>query len=296
MRLAAVLTVVGVIGVGALASTVTGRVARVKVEFPQDQPGDTWVLVGSDDRARLETDAQYLVGEGSPDGARADIVMAVRRIDGVTTSLAVPRDVIVGSASGSPVRLTHTLDPDPQELVDALCVDLGIAADHLVIMDMEGLIDLVDSMGGIDVELEHAVKDEAAGLALPAGPQRLDGDSALALVRSREGTRFEGGRWVEADDGVERRMRAGAVVQRAIGDRIRSLWRNPARLPGSAWAASDAVTLDSRSALFGLVGLGAPERTMVLPTGDDLGGLAIRPADDASEVISEFTAAAGCRL
>lgn len=290
------LAVAGVIGVGVAVFMLTGRVARVNVEFPQDQPGDTWVVVGSDDRARLESDAQYLVGEGSPVGARADIVMAVRRIDGVTRALAVPRDLIVASASGSPVRLTHTLEPDPQELVDALCADLGIAADHLVIMDMEGLIDLVDAMGGLDVELDHAVKDEAAGLALPAGRQRLDGDSALALVRSREGTRFERGRWVDTNDGVERRMRSGSVVYRAIGDRIRSLWMHPTRLPASAWAAADAVTLDSRSALFDLVALGAPEQTAILPTGDDLGGLAIRGADDASEVVAEFTGAADCAL
>jgi LCP family protein required for cell wall assembly len=296
LRRAAVVIAAGLISVGLASYLLRGRVAHLEVRLPHDHPGDTWILVGSDSRDRLETDAGYLVGEGKPDGARADIVMAVRMVDGVATALAIPRDVIVGSASGSPVRLAHTLDPDPQELVDALCVDLGIAADHIAIMDMEGLIDLVDAMGGVDVDLPHAIRDEAAGLDLPSGPQQLDGASALGLVRSRKSTELRGERWVSTDDGHQRRMRSANEVFSAIGNRADSLWRDPVRASRTAWVAAGAVTLDRGSGLFDLAGLRAPEDITILPTEKPSQARALRLTDDAPEVVSRFTGSESCSL
>lgn len=288
-------------GVGLWVVLMTGRVTHVEVDLPHDQPGDTWVLVGSDSRERLDTDAPYLIGDDSPrgeeppDGARADIVMVLHRDENTTKALAIPRDVLVGSGSGAPTRLALTLDPDPQVLVDALCADLGIATDHLVIMDMEGLIDLVDSMGGIDVELDRTVTDQAAGLDLRAGPQRLDGEAALALVRSRNAVELQGRRWVVADDGAQRRIRSSTQVFTAMRRRAESLWRDPVALTRSAWVAAGAVTLNDATTISDLAALRAPETTVTLPTEGDTGIRALTVSDDARDFVSRVTGSTRCR-
>ena len=53
-------------------------------------------------------------------------------------------------------------------------------------IDFEGFEKFVDTLGGIDVELPEPVKLTYAGKTLPAGKQRLNGSTALELVRERE--------------------------------------------------------------------------------------------------------------
>lgn len=274
---------------------VLGRLDRVEVRFPRDQPGDTWLIVGSDSRRGIDPGLDYLAGPGRAPGERADIVMLVRRSGGHVSTLSVPRDLIVTSPTGSPTRLAHMIDPDPQAVVDAICEDLGVAVDHLVIIEMAGLMEVVDALGGVDVELRYPVRDEAAGIDLRAGPQHIDGDTALGLVRSRKAVELRDGRWVEEPDGADQRMRAAAWLLRAIGDRTRGLWRHPLRLWDATAAATDALTLDQGSGLYELFELGRPEHVTILPTEGEPGDRGRVAGERAREVVAGFTGAGRCR-
>jgi polyisoprenyl-teichoic acid--peptidoglycan teichoic acid transferase len=70
---------------------------------------------------------------------------------------------------------------------------LGIQIHYFAAIDIEGMRQLIDAVGGVDVVVEHAIRDPhyrdslsgRRGFRIEAGPQHLDGDTAMAFVRSR---------------------------------------------------------------------------------------------------------------
>lgn len=98
---------------------------------------------------------------------------------------------------------------------------LGIEIDHVASIDMLGLIEVVDAIGGVTVFVTRPIDDPFyrparggdRGFQLDAGWQEMDGATALAYARSRLG---EGGNdFVRA--GRQQRLLA------AIRDRVREL-------------------------------------------------------------------------
>lgn len=63
----------------------------------------------------------------------------------------------------------------------------GQPIDYFAEVNLAGFYDLAESLGGVEVCLNHAVYDEYSGADFPAGPQRLDAAQALAFVRQRHG-------------------------------------------------------------------------------------------------------------
>ncbi|MET9628133.1 LCP family protein [Lentzea sp. NPDC006480] len=61
----------------------------------------------------------------------------------------------------------------------------GIRIDHFVQIDFNGFRDVIDRLGGIDINVPEPIDDEKSGLHVPAGPTKLDGTQALAFVRTR---------------------------------------------------------------------------------------------------------------
>jgi hypothetical protein len=120
------------------------------------------------------------------------------------------------------VRLTLLYDESPQKLVDGICDSLGIGIDHLVAIDFKGLQRLVDSVGGITVDIDAATRSTATGLDLAAGSQKIDGATALQLVRTRTGEKIFFGGWVYIFNGAELRMRNSEIVLQALGQAMRA--------------------------------------------------------------------------
>ena len=88
--------------------------------------------------------------------------------------------------------------------------------DHLAVMNLRGFVTLVDAVGGVEVTLEHPLRDEHAHIDLPAGTQRLDGRTALGFVRSRQGEILAGGTWTPDPEGAAGRQRRGGEVFRSL--------------------------------------------------------------------------------
>ncbi|MFS8104119.1 LCP family protein [Lentzea alba] len=61
----------------------------------------------------------------------------------------------------------------------------GVRIDHFVQIDFNGFRDVIDRLGGVEIDLPEPINDEKSGLHVPAGPQKLDGTQALAFVRTR---------------------------------------------------------------------------------------------------------------
>jgi len=78
----------------------------------------------------------------------------------------------------------------PGLLARTLELNFGVKVDHYIAVSMDVFVNLVDTLGGIDVTLAEAVdgrtaSDRSARLVFPAGDQHLSGDQALTLGRIR---------------------------------------------------------------------------------------------------------------
>jgi LCP family protein required for cell wall assembly len=82
----------------------------------------------------------------------------------------------------------------PATLKAAVSELLGTRIHYFAAIDMEGMRQVVDTLGGVDVTVERAISDPgykdtltgATGLVIQAGRQHLDGATALGYARSRK--------------------------------------------------------------------------------------------------------------
>lgn len=93
--------------------------------------------------------------------------------------------------------------------------------------DLAGFADVVDAVGGVEVDVPEPVRDRAAGLEiLRPGRQTVDGLTALALVRSRHPEHLVDGVWTPAPPDPEGRALGRRLGARRVRE-SRSLIRCP---------------------------------------------------------------------
>jgi LCP family protein required for cell wall assembly len=63
----------------------------------------------------------------------------------------------------------------------------GVPIDYFAEINLAGFYDLAQTLGGVEVCLNHAVDDSYSGANFPAGRQRLNASQSLAFVRQRHG-------------------------------------------------------------------------------------------------------------
>ncbi len=61
----------------------------------------------------------------------------------------------------------------------------GLMIDHFMMADFNAVKELSTTLGGVEVCVEEPVDDEYSGLSLPAGTSEVEGDQALAFLRTR---------------------------------------------------------------------------------------------------------------
>lgn len=195
-----------------------GKIERVDVAealSPAVGGGTNYLIVGSDTREGIDPDdpnAAAFIGQGVS-GARTDTIMVLRVGDGPAKLLSIPRDLWVQNAvTGELGRINSTYQTSPAALVRTVTQSLGIPIQHYLEIDFVSFGDLVDAVGGITVDFEHPARDDKSGLYVDAaGPVTLNGDQALAYVRSRTYTELIDGVWQidpTADIGRTERQRA----------------------------------------------------------------------------------------
>ena len=241
--------VVGLVTAGALLNA---RANRLDVRLHASRnDGRTLLVVGIDDRS-LAPEGTTDFGElGDEHGARADLILALHRQGGQIRAASIPRDLVVEVAPNEYDRLATSWLRGPQAFVDGLCRSLAMPVDHVVMVNLRGFVTLVDAVGGVDVTLEHPLRDEHAHIDLPAGTQRLDGRTALGFVRSRQGEILVDGTWTADPEGAAGRQRRGGEVFRALQGRLP---RNPVTLYSLAWRTLPETSLSDGTSLLDLAG------------------------------------------
>ncbi|NES16861.1 MULTISPECIES: LCP family protein [Micromonospora] len=121
----------------------------------------------------------------------------------------------------------------------------GVRIDHVTIVDFAGFKEIVDALGGINVDVEKKFTSiHPPFRAFSAGPQQMDGAAALDYSRQRK----------QFADGDFARIRHQQQVIRAILDKAASggVLANPAKLNSFVKATSSAVAVDNSLSLLDL--------------------------------------------
>jgi LCP family protein required for cell wall assembly len=135
-----------------------------------------------------------VLGEDNVEGSRRSdtIMLAVLDIDNSNIRvLSIPRDTRVQIPRYGMQKLNHAYAYGRTELVrETLQRFLGIPIQYYVKIDYDNFPKLVDLVGGVDVNVGKAMKytDRRGHLDIniPAGKQRMNGETALKYVRFRK--------------------------------------------------------------------------------------------------------------
>ncbi|MGZ4482978.1 MAG: LCP family protein [Nocardioidaceae bacterium] len=158
---------------------------------PADQPGTTYLLVGSDSRAGLTRHQELSLGTGKGSGRRTDTIMLMHTGAGPNMLMSIPRDSIVDIPGHGRTKVNAAFAyGGPKLLIKTLESETGIRIDDYVEIGFAGFVDVVDAVGGIQICPKTAMKDPKANLDVKAGCQQADGKTALGYARSRDVSRL----------------------------------------------------------------------------------------------------------
>ena len=166
-------------------------------------------------------------------GARGD-VMILARVDaknGVVHLVSIPRDTIVIADGGREMKINASFAyGGASGAVKYVSEFAGVPISHYVEIDFEGLVSVIDALGGVWVDVPEAFS--ARGYSFDAGPQLLDGEQALVYARERYS--FSGGDFTRAQS--QRQIVKGVI------DKV--LQASPADIPGIVQELAGMVTTD----------------------------------------------------
>jgi LCP family protein required for cell wall assembly len=193
----------------------------------------------------IGTDSQVGTPRYRTAGTRSDTMMLLhlpadrKKI----TVISIPRDSMVRIPScgqGSPART---------EMINSAFRTGGLACawktvesltkvrvDHAIELDFSGFMAMVDAVGGVEVRLPRAMDDPKAKLHLPAGKSLVNGEQALAYVRSRHAI---------GDGSDLGRLKQQAQIMRELAKKTKKLLANPAELlsflaEATMWTKADS--------------------------------------------------------
>jgi LCP family protein required for cell wall assembly len=170
------------------------------IDRPEQGDGTNYLIVGSDSRAGLSSEQKKQLHTGSAEGKRTDSMMILHTGSNGDTLISLPRDSdveipsFVGSESGKTykgtgrhVKLNAAYAEDgPELLVRTVEFNTGLKIDHYVEIGFAGFANIVDAVGGVEIDIpKGGMKDTKSGADFKAGKQTLNGDQALAFVRTR---------------------------------------------------------------------------------------------------------------
>jgi LCP family protein required for cell wall assembly len=211
------------------------------------------LIIGTDKRTGKGNEGYG--DKGSAGHADTNILFHVSKDRTNATALSIPRDLITnipecettlpdGTKKVIPgtqhIRFNVSLGQDGRDpgcTMRTVEEITGLKVDHFMMVDFNAVKELSTAVGGVKVCLAHPVKDPKSHLDLPEGKSKIQGEDALAFVR----TRHSFGNQSDLD-----RIK---VQQQFIGSMIRQMksddtLTSPTKLYKLANAATKALTVD----------------------------------------------------
>ncbi len=231
--------------VGNLADNAVGRADGTGTEISGWDGAVNILIMGSDSR-----DGQTSADYGEAGGARSDVMMLLHvsadRED--ATLISIPRDTMLPTPecttpdgavvpAQEAVQINGVLENGPFCSLDTVRAFTGLPIDHFIVVGFDGVIGITEAIGGVDVCVENDISDDYSGLYMTAGTHSLQGEAALAFLRTRHGF---------ADGSDLGRIQAQQAFLASLARKVTSAGTltNPGALYGLADAASKAMTVD----------------------------------------------------
>ena len=119
-----------------------------------------------------------------------NILMTVKPLRPYIGMLSIPRDlwVTIPGVGENRINTAHFFaegrEPGsgPAAALETIEFNFGVPVQYYLRIKFDGIVDVVDALGGIDIELDQTM----AGF--PAGVHHLSGEQALVFVRDRQGS------------------------------------------------------------------------------------------------------------
>ncbi|MFJ7773969.1 LCP family protein [Streptomyces yangpuensis] len=252
---AAAVVLLGGAGAGYFYFKLNGNLKTVDIDqvLGTDRPADVdngsmdILVLGSDSRGG----ANGAYGQDDGGSARSDTAMIVHLYEGheKASVVSIPRDTMTsrpecptGKGKADPGGKRRQFN-EAYTVGGAACAVKtvekmsGIRMDHYIEVDFTGFKKIIDTLGGVEVTTTKPIKDEYSHLDLPAGPNKLNGEQALGLVRTRHGV---------GDGGDLGRIQLQQAFIKALIKQVKGVgvFDNPKKLFDLADAGTKALTTD----------------------------------------------------
>ncbi|MGH9047611.1 MAG: LCP family protein [Acidimicrobiales bacterium] len=277
------------------------------------------LIIGSDTRAGNSGQAAESFGTTQEAGGQRSDTIKILHVDpqaGTADLLSIPRDTWVemsglpeSSGLSGPEKINTAFNDGPLPLVQTIENSFGIPINHFIVVDFNGLINAVQSVGGISMDVPYPVRDcsdsgcgtDNSGLDIATtGCQVLNGNQTLALARSRffeYDDPAEGGWTADPTGDIGRIQRQDEIIE-AMVDKVESTY-DPLTLRSFLDSVVHDITVDSQLSpglLFDLANRyhafsGSKLATYTLPTtsGQNYGGdVQIVQEPEAQQMLYQF--------
>ena len=120
--------------------------------------------------------------------ARADVIIVATLRPGAkeASMFSIPRDTRVAIEGHGHDKINHAMSYGGIPLVQSSVENLlGIERDHYVKVNFDGFINVIDALGGVNIDVPTRMYKPLEAIDLLPGYQTLDGADALAFVRWR---------------------------------------------------------------------------------------------------------------
>nr|WP_240449533.1 LCP family protein [Streptomyces harenosi] len=222
--------------------------------FRKDQPINI-LLIGTDKRTGAGNEGYG--DAGSAGHADTTILLHVSKDRSNATALSIPRDLIVdipdcptkqadGTTKVIPgeqgVRFNTSLGQDgrtPSCTMRTVTELTGVTPDNFMVADFNAVKTLTSAVGGVEVCLAKDIDDPDSHLKLPAGTHTIEGEQALAFVRTRHSVGFGGDL---SRIGIQQQFLSALMRKLKSNDTLTS----PSKMLKLAEAGTEALTVDSQ--------------------------------------------------
>ena len=230
---------------------------------PAAGAGSNWLITGSDSRQGLtrKQERKYHTGR-DVNGQRSDTILLlhISGNGGPAVLVSLPRDSYVKIPGYGYNKLNAAYSfGGPKLLARTVQNATGLRIQHYMGIGFGGLVNVVNSVGGVTMCFRHPLHDAASGLHLRKGCQTLDGGKALSFVRTRH-------QFASQDLQREQNQR---VFIKALLSKLTSpgVILNPFAVIPATTGSVDSLSVDNGTHLKNLISvafaLRAPETTTV---------------------------------
>lgn len=209
------------------------------------------LVLGSDTRSGKNS--QYGTADQSSGYGQSDVMMLVdiSADNNHVNVISFPRDLLVDVPACKDQASNEQHDARPGVMINSAMAEAGIGCavdtvnkltglevDHFMMADFNAVKELTTTVGGVDVCVNSAVDDSDSGLHLPKGTSQVQGDQALAFLRTRHAF---------ADGGDLGRIKAQQSFLGSLTRKLKSegTLSDPQKLLGIADTMTKNLTVDT---------------------------------------------------